>query len=281
MNNHIAGVVVLYNPADRVIDNIDSYIDKIDILYIVDNSDCRNNSVASKLQLYPKIVYIDNGENKGIAHALNIGAVKAIEANYSWLLTMDQDSAFPQASFTSYLDCCFSYPAFLEVALFSPMHHPAQIKTTGCHASYPFIVMTSGNLLNLALYNHMKGFEEKLFIDEVDHDYCLKARLNGYLVVQFSNIVLDHELGEPKLIRHKGKTIQYRAHSPLRHYYMTRNNLYFFKKYRRYYPDFIKERQTYIFKTLVFALIYNDRKIERMKYIIRGIYHFMIGHYGK
>ena len=34
----LAGVVVLYNPDQKVLDNISSYIDELDVLYLVDNS---------------------------------------------------------------------------------------------------------------------------------------------------------------------------------------------------------------------------------------------------
>ena len=37
----LAGVVVLYNPDDNYIDNINSYINDIDLLYIIDNSEKR------------------------------------------------------------------------------------------------------------------------------------------------------------------------------------------------------------------------------------------------
>ena len=36
--------------------------------------------------------------------------------------------------------------------------------------------MTSGNLLNLKIAEKIGDFEEKLFIDEVDHDYCYRIR---------------------------------------------------------------------------------------------------------
>ena len=40
----IAGVVVLYNPDDNVRTNIDSYINELDILYVVDNSPIPNDN---------------------------------------------------------------------------------------------------------------------------------------------------------------------------------------------------------------------------------------------
>lgn len=39
----LAGVVVLYNPDQKVLDNISSYIDELDVLYLVDNSSVDNS----------------------------------------------------------------------------------------------------------------------------------------------------------------------------------------------------------------------------------------------
>ena len=39
----LAGVVVLYNPDQKVIQNITSYINEVDVLYLVDNSSKDNS----------------------------------------------------------------------------------------------------------------------------------------------------------------------------------------------------------------------------------------------
>ena len=46
----IAGAVVLYEPTDEDISNINSYIDDLDILYVMDNSSKRNDSRLPKIK---------------------------------------------------------------------------------------------------------------------------------------------------------------------------------------------------------------------------------------
>ena len=96
-----AGVVVLFNPDDKVLENIKTYINYLDKLYVVDNTP---NSDNSKLFNNKKIEYIANRENKGIAYALNIGAKRALKENFDFLLTMDQDSSFPKGSVKKIID---------------------------------------------------------------------------------------------------------------------------------------------------------------------------------
>jgi len=43
------------------------------------------------------------------------------------------------------------------------------------------------------------GFEEKLFIDFVDHEYCFKIKMAGHRILQTSSSILLHRIGEAKL----------------------------------------------------------------------------------
>ena len=75
----VAAVVVLYNPDENVKKNIKSYINSVDVVYAVDNSSQDNSENFSD----DKIVYLSNGDNMGIAYALNVGAKKAIEDGHN------------------------------------------------------------------------------------------------------------------------------------------------------------------------------------------------------
>ncbi len=284
MLNQIAATVILYNPNEIVLNNLKSYINQVDHVFAIDNSEIINHPISSQIAGHPKITYINNNGNQGIAQALNLGARKAIEMGYTWLLTMDQDSSFSDTMITAYLECWRRYKDKQGVAIFSPSHDFVDlnaINDQSCESTSRLIVMTSGNLLNLSTYSEIGGFEEKFFIDEVDHDYCLKAKKSGFSILQFQNILLNHELGEPKIIRRHGKEILFRTHSPQRFYYITRNGLYMWQTHRHAFPDFIQKRILEIFKAIVFALIYDDQKLLRLLNVLRGIFHFIAGRYGK
>ena len=90
-NLKIAGVVVLYEPTDDDISNINSYLDYIDYLYVVDNSQNKN---IERLHASEKIEYIFNNGNLGLSEPYNNTCDLARKKGYKWLLTMDQDSIF-------------------------------------------------------------------------------------------------------------------------------------------------------------------------------------------
>lgn len=280
----IAAVIVLYNPDQSVLNNVSSYIDYVDILYAVDNSDRQHFSIVKVLLENQKIHYINNNGNQGIAHALNISANKAIEMGYTWLLTMDQDSSFDANMLVKYLDCWNNYPNKDDVAIFSPVHNVLKFQTSStveCNSISKFHVITSGNIINLTTFKHLGGFNETLFIDEVDHEYCLRSKLAGFSIIEFPSILLKHNLGETVSIYRLGQNIQITTHNPKRFYYIARNRLYMWRTYHYLFPDIAGIQLISILKTLISPLIYHDKKTQRFFYIIRGILHFLIGRYGK
>ena len=78
----IAGIVTLYNPTDEDLANINTYIDDIDVLYIIDNTEGKDNK--KRIPKNKKIKYKFKNENLGVATALNLGAKYAIKDGYNY-----------------------------------------------------------------------------------------------------------------------------------------------------------------------------------------------------
>lgn len=89
----LAGSVILYNPDYDVPDNVASYLNTVDRLYVVDNQN--GKAVAERIAaLAPeKVTVISNPENEGIAKPLNT-VLQICRDKYDLLITMDQDSRF-------------------------------------------------------------------------------------------------------------------------------------------------------------------------------------------
>ncbi|MCH5717221.1 glycosyltransferase family protein [Niabella hibiscisoli] len=88
----VFGVVILYNPADDIKQHIQTYLDKVDRLFVFDNSELIADRKPEELG--HKVVVVADGVNRGIAERLNTAARMAIAEGGKWLLTMDQDSFF-------------------------------------------------------------------------------------------------------------------------------------------------------------------------------------------
>lgn len=269
----IAAVVILYNPAKDVIRNINSYLEAINLLYIVDNSTHPSTQIQAFFIGEQKVVYLHDGENKGISSRLNQVIGLASKGGYEWLLTMDQDSYFGNGVFSAYLQCCKKFENKDKVSLFGTVYFTTVTSRNDCNFSDVNHLITSGSIMNLKLTEQIGGFDEKLFIDEVDFEYCLRSRLLGFRILQFQNIFLIHALGEVSNHRSlKNNKITARVlHSPLRLYYITRNFLYISAKYKSIFPAEIKKRKKILFNRIKNNLLYNKDRFKVLKFIARGV----------
>ncbi|MCL6100216.1 MAG: glycosyltransferase [Bacteroidetes bacterium] len=277
----IAGVTVLYQPSEEVILNILSYLNQIDLLYIIDNSEEINMEIIGRIREYDRIRILDNYGNIEIAAALNKAARKAIEDDYDFLLTMDQDTALPDNMVVELLNKIENYS---KVGIISPYHNVTLVgDVTKRHNLQKDVltVMTCGNLLNLEAYKEIGGFEEKLFIDYVDHEFCLRLNRKGYRVIQYYSVSILHKLGERKIKYVLFKRFEPTNHIPIRLYYRTRNRLFVWKKYIRYYPLYVFNDIIHFCREIISISLTEEKKLKKIKMILLGIRDFILGRYGK
>lgn len=280
----LAAVVVLYNPSAKILENIKSYIDYVDVVYAVDNSSSDN----SKELLSDKIVYLANGENMGIAYALNRGAKQAIADGYDWLLTMDQDSTFQGDGVEKLkafiLECKSTdskYP-YDKIGLITPFHRTLfneaeQLK----EIDSPAVVMTSGNIISLDAYQKIGGFKDWMFIDAVDFDYCLNLRDHGYDIWRLPQVELKHNLGDVVFKTFRGKRYYGLNHNPTRRYYIVRNRHYFCDMYEARFPGFCNAERQSTKVEVKGILLCENNKIRKLLAMFKGYLDYKLGKKGK
>ncbi|MGJ0359868.1 glycosyltransferase [Aliarcobacter cryaerophilus] len=288
----LAACVVLYNPDDTIFENILTYGNYVDKLIVVDNSLKKNNFLIDKLSevFESKLIYINNNDNLGIATALNQACDKAIELQFKWILTMDQDSSF--INFDHYKKCLEKVQNVNNVALLAANTDKEGYSTCDineCSCNYredKFSVITSANIVNLEYFEEIGRFNDKLFIDMVDYDYCLRINIKKFKILYFPDVFVEHKLGEVHLRtniftrKKKYKT----EHNAQRAYYISRNSLYLSKNYGKYFP---KEFGMLHILNIVFIhdvtkiLLYEIDKRNKLKAKFIGLYHFLINRYGK
>ena len=276
---NVVAVVVLYNPNRLVIKNILTYHSFLENIVVVDNSETANEEILNDLKKMLKIHLIVNQENKGIATALNQGIQKAILLGGEWILTMDQDSYFEGDMLKNYFKLFDDLNDKVKIAALGPNYEKENsleqiIKVEN--------LITSGTLLNADVFKKIKGYDEKLFIDEVDNDYCYRAQLEGYDLYQCNNIFMNHALGNKKQITSIFGSKKTRIlHSPIRLYYIVRNSLYMSEKYKNVFPIAIKKTNRDVIVRIKNNLLYGSEKWSTIKFLLLGILHFKKNRFGK
>jgi rhamnosyltransferase len=259
MKNKIAACIILYNPdVLEVTKNISTYIEHVSKLYIYDNSE--NKSHKDSFNNNSKIQYFSDLDNKGIAYRLNQACKTAINEGFEFLLTMDQDSFFTENNLETYIHEISTFKDINTIATFGIEYNANDLTFDKKYIEVDHVI-TSGCIINLNLYNTVGGFDENLFIDYVDTDYCYNTINKGFKNIKYTSLFLNHSLGEIK--KRKSLTSLYLKskrrpiHSNIRIYYMWRNMLYMKKKYQKSFPEHIenleKRQKKYIYRCINYS----------------------------
>jgi GT2 family glycosyltransferase len=99
----IIAVIPIYFPDDSLYDNINTYIEYIDCLIIINNSQSIIDNFKNHLQT-DKIIFYNPEKNIGLSKSYNFALSYAISNFYDYLLIMDQDSKFIKYSIWQHLN---------------------------------------------------------------------------------------------------------------------------------------------------------------------------------
>lgn len=263
---NIAGMVTIYNPDRNVCRNLNTYSSYLDKLYIVINSEI-DDDIREKLNKINNSEIIDYNTNLGIAKAINV-VLDKVNDRYDWLLTMDQDSFFIKdldkfLEKTEQVDDRVTYGITTDVT---------DDECTGVDNLLLNVdrCITSGMLLNVKKALFCGGFDERLFIDEVDHEFCYRCNSMGYKLYKYAKKIMNHKIGNNKQYKILGVAFFSDNEKYFRQYYIFRNSLYVMKKYKT-----IRWRYAFgLLKRLIkIVLVEKDRR-RKIDYIIEGIIDF-------
>ena len=284
----VAAIIVSYNPDSNLFDSINLLLNQVEKVIIVDNGSKEKYVKYIKSINEDKIEIILNKENLGIATALNIGVRKALENGYEWILTMDQDSKASPDMVKKMFNVYNSinreerkvilsiFPNFVDERIQS-------IEENSNMNSYEYVDadITSGNLLRKEVFEKVGFFDDSLFIDLVDTDFCMRLNEKGIKMIKIRDAVLYHSLGESKTIKGILGSFNTSNHSALRRYYMTRNRFYIWEKYKGL-NSFTLNRDKKLFKKEFVKIILGEKdKVNKIKMVLRGYKDYKKGIKGK
>lgn len=283
----IMAVVVTFNPDKQAYENIRKLSQQIDFILVVDNSLKSSRFVLQQEGI--EVVY--NSENLGIGKALNLGLDYAIQHDFDWLFTFDQDSQITDNFVRNMISTneLYEKKEKIQPVLICPTYiHPddAIVYDNAKETDNEFYVevetaMTSGNALNISLLKDKNiRFKEAYFIDFVDHEFCFHLRKVGYKIIQSLDAPLIHSLGEVKEKIIFGKTLTSTNHNAVRRYYITRNRLDVYRNYFSQEKKWIKIDFVNSIMEFVKIILIEDQKSLKVLNIFRGTKDALLNNWG-
>ena len=282
--NKVCAIFVIYHPQDDFYQHIRTIAAQVDEVVLVDNTPGHTEQLDQWMQDDFNLKIFSDGENKGIAKALNIGIAYAIENNYVFAITFDQDTEFSKNIVSELFKI---YDSILPKETIGILAANYVDKRTGGVAfsgvAYDYseqkCVITSGSLMNLKNCREVGNFDERYFIDMVDYEYCYRLRKNGFKVYITQEPYMEQNIGHLEQ-RHFIRDFVLSNHAPQRRYYIFRNSL---KLVRDYFSFDFYGCMTilchYLPVTFIKTCFFEKHKFENLKWILLGIFDFVTGNY--
>lgn len=273
MDNVAAGIV-LYNPnIIELKENINAIISQVDFIILIDNCSINIEEIELEYKNINNVFIVKNEKNEGIAKALNQIINLCEQRRCKWVLTLDQDSVVPDNLIETYK----KYLNLDKIGIITPKiidrnyleEKKLLIKKSEPEYEYVEKCITSASFINIRICKEIKYFDEKMFIDLVDFEYCLRLRRAGYKILKLNYIALIHQLGNLKVYNVLGKKIFVTNHSEIRNYYYSRNSIYYLKKHKKYLPK--KNIYLNLLKKILKIVFFEKIKVKKMIAIFLGI----------
>lgn len=276
MIKELIGLVVTYNPCiDTLLLNINRICKNLKQVIIVDNGSSNIVEIEEILSSNKMICLISNEENKGIATALNQGFSKAKSLGYRYLISFDQDSCPLDNMIYELWKCFEANEKKLRIGMLGPKYIESTVIAKKIIENRRLlkrdVIITSGCICNIDTILRIGGFLDKLFIDYVDFEMCLRLKLNGYSNFILNNAFLNHRLGNSVVKRFLWFKLIVTNHSSERRFFLFRNKVYVWRWY--FLKNFLWVIRDILssLKTILLILLYENKKIENLKTIYNGV----------
>ena len=243
---------------------------------------------------------IANAENLGVGVALNQGLTRMTKRGFEWVLFFDQDSEPLEGMSERMMESMRRHPQSGKVGIVGAAFE--ERKTGRCHRflrSHPQIslffqkvkpidndlpevscVITSGSLVRVAAAAEVGGFEEALFIDYVDTDFCLRCRQRGWLAMVSAAARFGHELGQRESRQWCGIEMQPTHHSALRHYFIARNRISMWRRHAAAEPHWALHDLCFAFYNGFRVLAFESARWRKFKAMVFGTWDGLFGRMG-
>ncbi len=289
---YVSAIIVTFHPDKAILaDLFNAIYLQVSCIIVVDNGSSESTIEFIQQAIPDNGVLIEKGFNSGIAEALNSGIERACELGANYVVLFDQDSIPAPNMVETLLVAINKKPTIAAVG-------PRYSDIKGQYIS-PFVILdgfrlrrkkcgdndniavdhliSSGCMISMKVLADIGGMEEKLFIDYVDTEWCLRAKHKGYTLFGVGSALMQHDLGDDVAYLF-GRSVP--IHSPKRQYYLIRNGLWLLRQ------PWVSNRWRVmdVRRLFLIYLVYSffvGKRFQNWKMMSLGIWHGLRGRMGQ
>jgi rhamnosyltransferase len=288
----VCAVVITYQPQlDMLRQVLDSVVAQVGRVVVFDNASSgpEASGLATLLKESERrqgTVVTRSPVNVGLGAAMNRAAEYARAAGFAYLMLLDQDSLLDLNMVATLVDACESLATTRQVAAVGPQFsdrrngHVAPFIKIGFPLNRKLFggpgqvvpcdfLISSGSLLPLNALARIGGMDERLFIDNVDMEWCFRARHRGFELFGICDARMRHSIGDSLRagwLKPGGVMI----HKPLRLYYIMRNRVLLYRREETPRVWIAQDLPRFVLKFFGMALFVAPRR-QYFRMMLRGL----------
>lgn len=293
-------LVILYYPSSDQLARLAALRDACDALVVVDNTPFADAAACAAAER-EGYTLIHHGNRGGIAGAYNAGLAHlfALDRKIDAVALFDQDSVVPGAYFPAMraFGERFAGRPFIagprifdendqrflpELATNGIGVRRIEVNTSAAAASQPVrcaFLISSGSFVSREAYAALGRFDEALFIDHVDTEYCFRALARNVPLYLVPALVLRHRIGAKVRRRIGPLDISTMNHPWTRRYYSARNAMQIAMQYGPRFPVALVPNLLTLWQIVQVVLGESDKR-AKLKGILYGLLDGFTGRLG-
>lgn len=278
---NVAAVVTTFKPEGSIMANLKRIAAQVGLVILVDDTGQAAGG-GGDFSNINNLLYIKNKANIGIAATLNAGVERAAEEGFNWVIALDDDTLVSETYIADILE-------FIQGNQLPDIGLVACSRGLGVRADSrneekfftKRTLITSGSVFSVDVFRRVDGFDEGLFIDLVDFDFCTKVRKIGRRIVMLNKYGMDHRVGNSQMKNFAFLRFVIYHHAPFRLYYQMRNVFIFVRKHFTFDPMLSTYLFLDAFRLPLKALLFEREKLKRLSYLAAGLWDGLIGRRGR
>lgn len=293
--SRVCAVIVTYGPEPDLLRRvIDSVLLQVGHLVVFDNGSAAVD-VAAILGSRENVTLLASPTNVGLGSALNRACERVQALGFEYVLLMDQDSVLAPGMVDTLGQALLELGQHEPVAAVGPQFRDSRSGVLAPFVRFGFplnhklrggpgervscdFLITSGSLLPMAALQQIGGMDEGLFIDNLDMDWCFRAKREGYALYGICDAQMSHSIGE-ELLPSRAKPDGVIVHKPFRLYFIMRNRVLLYARAQTPRVWIAQDVPRLVLKLVGNGVFLAPRWI-RLRFMLKGLWDGLRGRTG-
>ena len=286
---HVIAVVPVYRPDRTVVHRLGALRSQVSAVIAVDDGSGHHFDAIFGQLAAGGIRVLRLDANSGIAAALNVGVRHALADCADYVLNVDQDTDLPPDYVATVLDVFARANPVTRIGIVcvDAVNGAPSLPTWTSPEGFGLVpeAIQTGFVISRECLETAGLFEERLVIDTVDTEYCLRVRDHGFRIAVAKGTDIGHSIGRraelrpfgvPVRHRESGRIATYQYHSPFRRYYIARNNIDLVLRNLARHPRWVLQvvkRETGV---MIVSMVSGPQRFAQVLAITTGTIHGLI-----